>query len=169
MTWTKLGDEFAAEAAPLSDMAFRTHVEALMWSNHRLLDLVIPKRDLYRFAETAEPDKAAAELVDKEWWEDRGPVWWIGCRFPHWQRDRVQIDAQRKGWAERQRRSRRHKLGDHSLCLNDCPSRRDSRRDPVSVSESVSGDEEGRTTDRGAQAETRSGDRWLLPPREWER
>jgi len=51
MTWTKLGDEFSDAAAGLSSAAFRTHVEALCWSNRRLLDLIIPKASLKRFAE----------------------------------------------------------------------------------------------------------------------
>lgn len=120
MTWTKLGDEFAPEAAVLSDSAFRTHVEALCWSNMRLLDLVIAKRDLKRFAETPEPDIAVNELVAAGWWEDRGDEWWIGCKWPDWQRDKVQVEHRRQTNAEAQRRRRRHQLGDHSLCLGKC-------------------------------------------------
>jgi hypothetical protein len=143
VTWTKLGDEFAGESSALPDAAFRTHVEALLWSNHRLLDLLIPKRDVSRFAETDDPDTAVKTLVTAGWWEDRGDAYWIGCKFPHWQRDKVQVDNRRKQWAEDQRRSRRHRLDDHSLCLptGKCRavSATDSAPDPVSVSVSVSG------------------------------
>lgn len=147
MTWTKLGDEFSDSAAVLSDSAFRTHVEALGWSNRRLLDLLIPKRQLRRFAETDDPDTAVKELVEAGWWQDTGDSWFIGCYFPEWQRDRVQVEHRRAQEALRQQRKRRHDLDDHELCLPtsrcradspDSPSRRDiagdiagdSRRDP---------------------------------------
>ena len=117
MTWTKLGDEFPDAAQDLSHIAFRTHVEALCWSNRKLLDLVIQKRDLRRFAEADERDQAARELVDAGWWQDIGDAWFIGVHFADWQRDRVQVEHKRQKNAEDQRRSRRHKLGDHSLCL----------------------------------------------------
>lgn len=61
--WTKLGDEAPDEYADLSDAAFRTHIEALCWSNRRLLDLRIPKRDLRRFAFSEGTEQAAKELV----------------------------------------------------------------------------------------------------------
>ena len=117
MTWTKLGDEFPDEAAPLSDAAFRTHVEALGWSNRRLLDLTIRKGDVKRFAETADPAAAIDELVAAGWWEVRGEFYWIGCKFPDWQRDRAQVVHRREQLAQAQRRKRRHEVGDHSLCL----------------------------------------------------
>lgn len=163
MTWTKLGDEFLDAAYDLSDMAFRLHVEALMYSNRRLLDLVVPKREVRRFTGSDDLDAAVSELVESGWWQDAGDSWWIGCRFAHWQQDRVQVENKRKGWAERQRRQRRHRLDDHSLCI-DCgqkdqsdsdsrgESSRDSRRDPVSVSETVSGLEEARTEGSKAHA-----------------
>lgn len=156
MTWTKLGDEFLDSAYDLSDAAFRLHVEALMYSNRRLLDLVVPKREVRRFAGTDNVDAATAELADAGWWQDANDSWWIGCRFSHWQQDRVQVENKRKGWAERQRRQRRHRLGDHSLCI-DCgqkdqsdsdsrgESRRESRSSPVSVSVTESGLKEART------------------------
>ncbi len=117
MSWTKLGDEFGDAAADLSDAAFRLHVEALMWSNRLLLDLLVPVRDLRRFAFTDDADLAVAELLAARWWEQRGAVWWIGCRWPEWQRDRVQVEHKRERDSAAQRRRRRHALDDHSLCL----------------------------------------------------
>jgi hypothetical protein len=117
MTWTKLGDEFSDEARDVTDAEFRTHVEALLWSNRRLLDLHVPKRDVRRFAESPDADAAVDGLVVKGWWEDRGEVWYIGVRFPEWQRDRSQVENRRAYLAEAQRRSRKHKAGDHADCL----------------------------------------------------
>jgi hypothetical protein len=42
MTWAKLSDDFTDDCWTLSDGAFRLHVEGLVWSNRKLLDLVIP-------------------------------------------------------------------------------------------------------------------------------
>lgn len=117
--WTKLGDEFPDEARDLSDAAYRTLTEAWCWSNRRLLDLTIDKRDLKRFAETANPEAAVEELVDMGWWQDLGDGrWFIGCRFSEWQRDRSQVEHRREQLAQAQKRRRRHLVGDHSLCLN---------------------------------------------------
>lgn len=133
MTWTKLGDEFLPESAELSDAAYRTHTEALQWSSFRLLDLRIPKRDLKRFAETrGDLAGAVAELIAMSWWTDEGDHYWIGMRFPEWQRDRLQVVHRREKNAEAQRRKRRHDLGDHGMCLASCkrPSADDSPDDP---------------------------------------
>jgi hypothetical protein len=122
MTWTKLGDEFVDGALDLTDAAFRTHVEALLYSNRRLLDLAIPKRELHRFAGAVDVELAVKELLERGWWEDHGPAWWIGCKWPEWQRDRSQVEARRVQLSLAQRRRRRHVLGDHSLCLpGRCP------------------------------------------------
>ena len=69
MTWTKLSDDFSDDCWTLSDAAFRLHVEGLVWSNRKLLDLHLPKEDVRRFAK--QPD-AAAELVSVGWWTDEG-------------------------------------------------------------------------------------------------
>jgi hypothetical protein len=139
VTWTKLGDEFSDEARSLTDAEFRTHVEALIWSNRRGLDLLIPVGDLKRFAESQDADKAAAGLVDKGWWEDWSktvyPVWWIGARFPEWQLERSVVEHRRNLAAMRQRRHRMHVAGDHRMCLSGrCPHvTRDVTRDPGRV------------------------------------
>lgn len=118
MTWTKLGDEFADETMDLSSDAFRLHVEALIWSNRKLADLLVPARMLPRLTALEDPGTAVDELIRTGWWQqiDEG-TYWIGCRFPEWQRDRVQVEHRREQLALAQRRKRRHDLGDHSLCL----------------------------------------------------
>ncbi len=67
MTWTKLSDDFADDCWTLSDRALRLHVEGLVWSNRKLLDLRLSKDDVRRFAK--HPD-AVAELVDGGWWAE---------------------------------------------------------------------------------------------------
>jgi hypothetical protein len=129
VTWSKFGDEFPAAARDLSDAAFRTHVEAVCWSNGRLLDLMIAKHEVRRFAETSDPVTAVEELVAAGWWQDCGDAgWYIGCRFAEWQLERSVIDHRRALAAERQRRKRLHASGVHSLC-SDCSVTRDNPRD----------------------------------------
>jgi hypothetical protein len=100
VTWTKLGDEFPDEAHDLIDAEHRTHVDALCWSNRRGLDLYVPKRDLRRFAESPDAETAVKGLIVKGWWEDRGDSWYIGLRFPEWQRERAQVEHRRAYLAE---------------------------------------------------------------------
>ncbi len=122
MTWTKLGEEWSDAARELSDAAFRSHVEALCWSNRRGLDLLIPKRDLRRFAETDDPDTAVKDLVAAGWWQDCGDAWFIGVQFADWQLESTVVAKRREQSALTTRRSRLHQAGDHSLCLaKNCP------------------------------------------------
>lgn len=130
MTWTKLGDEFPADARDLSDAAFRTHVEALCWSNSRRLDLLIPKREVRRFTETTDPDTAVEELVATGWWQDCADAgWYVGCRFAEWQLERSVIEHRNKLHADRQRRYRMHRAGDHRQCKDPtaCVTRHETR------------------------------------------
>lgn len=132
MTWTKLGDEFADAAWELTDGAYRTHTEALQWSNRLGLDLVVPKRHLGRFAFCDHAADAAAELCAAGWWKDDGDYWDISLRFPEWQIEHAVIEQRRADAALRQRRHRLHKADDHRLCLpGRCPHvTRDTTRDP---------------------------------------
>ncbi len=139
MTWTKLGDEFGPESGELTDGEFRTHVEALIYSNWRLLDLYVPKSEVRRFAGSADASADVEGLVKKNWWIDAGDAWYIGCRFPEWQLEGTVVEHRRAGSALRQRRHRMHKAGDHSLCLaENCRDTtrdvtRDTTRDPGRV------------------------------------
>ena len=133
MTWVKTGDEFVDDAADLSDAAVRTHIDALHWSARRLLDLHIPKRDLPRFAFSPNAGAAVDELVTVGWWLDKGSTWYLAYR-PEWQWSREQVERRRHQNAQAQERGRRHRRGDHSLCLpNKCPSAADSAFDPVGL------------------------------------
>jgi hypothetical protein len=139
VTWTKLGDEFPAAARELTDAEFRTHAEALCWSSMRLLDLRIPKADVRRFAESPDAELAVKGLAAKGWWADCGDTWDIGMHFPEWQQDRAQVEHRRAYLAEAQRRSKRHRAGDHSLCLpGKCPLAPPSTVDSTSTPSVVS-------------------------------
>lgn len=74
MTWTKLSDDYSDDCWTLSDRAFRLHTEALIWSNRKLLDCIIPKDDMPRL--TRCPD-AADELVAIGWWTDDGATYTV--------------------------------------------------------------------------------------------
>lgn len=69
MTWTKLSDDFTDDCWQLSDAAFRLHVDGLVWSNRKLLDLRLSKDDIVRWAKHP---VAAEELVAAGWWTDEG-------------------------------------------------------------------------------------------------
>jgi hypothetical protein len=70
VTWVKLSDDFGERAARsgLSDAAFRTHIEALLWTMRRETGGWIHDRDIRRFAETANPAEAVRQLVGLGWW-----------------------------------------------------------------------------------------------------
>ena len=87
MTWTKLSDDFPDDCETLTDTAFRLHVEGLCWSNKKLLNCTIPKRDLRRFAHDP---AAAGELVATGWWTDDGHAYTIR-HHAMYQRTREQV------------------------------------------------------------------------------
>lgn len=101
-TYTRFGDEFAYDSRDLTDAEFRTYGEALMWSNERGLDLYVPKRNLHRFAGSPAATEAAAGLVAKGWWEDRGDRWYIGLYHPEWHPTREQVQRERAANTRRQ-------------------------------------------------------------------
>ena len=105
MTWTKLSDDFADDCYQLSDAAFRLHVEGLLWSNRKLLDLKLDKNVLQRWATHPE---AATELVDLGWWTDEGNHYFIR-HHAIYQRTREQVLKQQTANQENGRRGGRPK------------------------------------------------------------
>ena len=109
MVWAMLDDHYGEESAPLSDAEFRTHTEALVWvmDHDNVSGGLITERDLRRFAETPDPLKAVAGLVDKGWWETRddGASWQM-LRDIGRQRSAERIAADKAANAARQARSR---------------------------------------------------------------
>jgi hypothetical protein len=80
VTWAKFGSEFpdCLAGAGLSDAAFRTHTEAIMWVYHvEAWDLRIPKHMLRRIAASAESESAVKELAAAGYWADDGDAWQI--------------------------------------------------------------------------------------------
>ncbi|MDO3096613.1 hypothetical protein P5V93_20320 [Mycobacteroides abscessus subsp. abscessus] len=103
MTWTKLSDDYGDDCWRLSDAAFRTHTEGLCWSNRKLLDLIIPKADVQRFAKHPE---AVRELVTEGYWRERSDDYVIE-HHAQYQRPRDKVINQQK--ANRANRAKRGK------------------------------------------------------------
>ncbi|MGV0081726.1 hypothetical protein ACRUZW_25980 [Mycobacterium colombiense] len=89
MTWTKLSDDFTDDCWELSDGAHRLHIEALVWSNRKLLDCRISKKDMARWAKCPAPE-FISELLDCGWWEDDGDAYLIN-HHSRYQRTREQV------------------------------------------------------------------------------
>jgi len=123
MTWTKISDDFAEQCADLSDAAFRTHVEGLIWAMKRESGGMMTKRDVERLAESEHAHEAVAELVERRFWTQLDNGYRIEHHMEHQPEPDV-IAARRTIDAERQRRARRKKAG-----LDSAPSRRDVTRD----------------------------------------
>ncbi|UKA57517.1 hypothetical protein [Arthrobacter sp. FW306-2-2C-D06B] len=92
MTWAKLSDDYSDDTWTLSDAAFRLHTEGLVWSNRKLLDCVLEKDDLRRFAKN--PD-AVGELLDAGFWQESGTCYIIR-HHAQYQRTREAVIAQQE-------------------------------------------------------------------------
>jgi hypothetical protein len=123
LTWTKLSDDFGDQCADLSDAAFRTHVEGLLWVMRRETGGRLTHRDLRRFAESEDAVGAAAELVALGWWTTHAHGFTVVHHIEHQPEPDVLL-ARREADAARQRRRRRK-----AAKLDDEPSRRDTHRD----------------------------------------
>lgn len=100
MTWTKLSDDFSDDCWTLSDVAFRLHTEALVWSNRKLLNLRISRAEVRRFATHPE---AAEELLEVGMWEAEGEDYLI-VHHGAYQRDREAVIKQQRANIENGRR-----------------------------------------------------------------
>jgi hypothetical protein len=74
MPFSSLSDDYSDDCWTLSSDAFRLHTEAIVWSNRKLLDCVIPKDELRRFAKHPE---AASELVAHGYWTETADAYVI--------------------------------------------------------------------------------------------
>ena len=132
MTWTKLTDDYGDQHAQLSDAAFRTHTEGLLWVMRRERGARFPKRELRRFAETPQPEDAAAELVVANLWADHGTEYEVVAQYGDQVEPEV-IARRRENDAARQRKARLKKAGIDPVTgeiASPAPSsQRESRRD----------------------------------------
>lgn len=118
MTWTKLGDDYAdrLEDFDLSPAACWLHTAALIYCNRVGSDGRVRFSRLSRIASIEGIDDCAAELEQCGLWtrlegEDAWQIPWTD------QESAEDVEKRRDAAADRQRRSRKHRAGDHSLCL----------------------------------------------------
>jgi hypothetical protein len=80
VTYAKFGSEFPEKLAAdgISDAAWRTHAEAIMWVYHvEAWDLRVPKHMLRRIAGSIDWEMAVKDLVAAGYWADDGHSWTI--------------------------------------------------------------------------------------------
>jgi hypothetical protein len=112
MTWLKLSDDFADDCARagLSDAAFRTHIEGLVWAMRRETGGYLDDLDIRRAIETENAAAAIAELLAVGFWVRE----LHGYRIVHAMDQQVEpevIAHRRKLAADRKRRQRRRMAG----------------------------------------------------------
>lgn len=110
MTWTKLSDDFGDDCSDLSDAAFRTHVEGLIWSMRRETGGYIASKDVKRFAESPHADASVAELVSEGWWSIERQGYRIHHHMEHQPEPEI-IAKRRELTADRQKKHRMKKAG----------------------------------------------------------
>ena len=110
MTWTKLSDDYTDQCAQLSDAAFRTHTEGLVWVMRRETGGYLSRRDVLRLAESKHAEMAVTELVSVGWWTIENDGYRIVHHMEH-QPEPDLIERRRELTAERVRKHRRKKAG----------------------------------------------------------
>lgn len=127
MTWTKLSDDFTDDCWELSDGAHRLHIDALVWSNRKLLNCRISKKDIARWAKRPHPE-FISELVECGWWEDDDDAYVI-IHHSGYQRTREQVlrqQAANRAAGKRSGRERARRRGSvPNDSLNDSLNERD--------------------------------------------
>jgi hypothetical protein len=110
MTWLKLSDDFADKCADLSDAAFRTHTEGLIWTMRRENGGRLSYRDARRALESLNADDAIKELVACGYWTAESWGWQIRDHMEspaHPRRDRQEPRADRAARNRKYRESRK--------------------------------------------------------------
>jgi hypothetical protein len=96
MTWTKLSDDFSDDCDELTSDAFRLHVEGLIRSNRKLLDLRLGKSKIAKWVWNYEAALTAVkELLEIGWWTDEGDHYLIRHHGVY-QRTREQVLRQQE-------------------------------------------------------------------------
>ena len=110
MTWLKLPDDFDDSCDELSDAAYRTHVNGLLYVMRRETGGRFPKRKLRLFAGTTDPDAAVLELLACGFWLDNTEDYEVAHGMEHQPEPEV-LAKRRADAADRQRRKRRRDAG----------------------------------------------------------
>lgn len=135
MAWVKLEDTFAEDPrwdGPGAD-GLALHVAALCYANRNLTDGRIGANRVKVLFPVVDLDSTVVALVKAGWWE-LDPD---GIRIADYLDNQPSADtvrAKREESAERQERSRKHRAGEHSMCIEGwyCPQgavTRDKTRD----------------------------------------
>jgi hypothetical protein len=123
MTYAMVSDDvlLRLEDHGLSRDARLMYLEGLVHCATALTDGAIRVR-LARISDAPDPEAAAGELVACGAWE-RQPTGFLVADYQEHNRSREEIELARAAASERKRRSRLHKLGDHSQCIQGryCP------------------------------------------------
>jgi hypothetical protein len=109
--WSKIDDGFTehAKVAPLSAVAFRLHVSAIVHANRNLTDgMISPQALRVLLAGSVAAGKHVTELVDANLWDEvEGAVDTYAIHdFLEYNPSREKVLADRLAAAERKRRSR---------------------------------------------------------------
>lgn len=120
MPWVRFDDGFPEhrKVAPLSDAAFRLHVQAVHWCARNLTDGVVGQEELSTVTRLRKPDKVVAELVRRGIWHQAGQVCdshdcpastgvghgWIIHDYWDYQPSKNKVSRERRAKAERQKR-----------------------------------------------------------------
>lgn len=131
MTWTKLSDDATDDPALLAlPRSVRlVHFEALVWSNRHATDGVVPRHMLVRITDEPDPATAAGQLVAAGKWVESEQGWEI-VGFLDDQPSAEDVQRTRELARQRQQRQRKHRGGDHSMCVAKyCPALRDQMRE----------------------------------------
>jgi len=131
--WLKLTDDFPARcaAAGLSDAAVRTHIDALCSIMAREKGPVLTARELRRFLESEDTDRAVAELLAAGWWVREGSDGTVRVVENMADQPEPEVIAKRReATADRKRRERLRRAGlDVDPETGEIVSRRDVPRD----------------------------------------
>lgn len=141
MTWSKLSDDFSDDCWTLSDAAFRLHVEGIIWSNRKLLDLRIPKDEVQRFAKHP---GAVQELLGVGWWTEASDGYLIRHHAAYQRLREDVIRQQEVNRANGRRGGRPRGPGRETNLPTETDSLTDSAQETELVSESPSGSESER-------------------------
>ena len=98
------------------------YVEGFLYAGQYLTDGIVTAR-LARLSDHPEPDEAAARLVEADVWHEAAEGGYVIADYFSANLRRDEIARRKEDARLRQERSRRHRAGDHSICIRGryCP------------------------------------------------